>query len=127
MSLVNFVLSSVVVALAVWGPGETAVRAESSAETKGATDRLGAGTDEMLRETVNEGRSFIDDTMITAHVKASLMKDPKTSALAIGVETVNGTVQLSGFVDSAEEKQRAEQIAASVEGVIAVQNALSVK
>ena len=68
-----------------------------------------------------------DDTVIATKVKAALLQDPGTAALAIGVETFIGRVQLTGFVDSADKKHRAQGIAERVDGVIAVDNALSVK
>lgn len=68
--------------------------------------------------------SYIDDAMITAKVKAALAQDPGASALAIKVETTKGTVQLSGSVDSADEKMKAESIARGVEGVRNVENGL---
>ncbi|MGH8647249.1 MAG: BON domain-containing protein [Gammaproteobacteria bacterium] len=70
---------------------------------------------------------FIDDATITARVKAALAKDPGASALAISVETTKGTVQLSGSVDSADEKMKAESIARGVDGVKEVENKLAVK
>jgi osmotically-inducible protein OsmY len=75
-------------------------------------------------ETVGE---LTDDTVITTKVKAALLQEPGTSGLQIGVETLIGGVQLSGSVDSVDEKQRAKEIAERVDGVIAVDNALSVK
>lgn len=126
-SLVYTTFALVVVGL-LGPPGcEREVRAEHPRENAAATERLGADTTEMVRETTKAGGEYLDDAVITAQVKAGLMKDPGTSALAIGVETLKGTVQLSGFVDSADEKRRAEEIARTVDGVIAVQNALSVK
>jgi osmotically-inducible protein OsmY len=60
-------------------------------------------------------------------VKAALSQDPGTAALEIGVDTFIGGVRLTGSVDSADKKQRAQDIAEHVDGVIAVDNALSVK
>lgn len=76
------------------------------------------------RESAGE---YIDSSAITAKVKSGLVNDPQTSALQISVETFKDTVQLSGFVDTATSKARAEQIARSVEGVRAVKNNLVVK
>jgi osmotically-inducible protein OsmY len=59
----------------------------------------------------------IDDTLITTKVKASFAADPQVSALAITVETDNGVVTLSGVVESESERQRAIQLAQSLEGV----------
>jgi hyperosmotically inducible periplasmic protein len=70
---------------------------------------------------------FFDDATITAKVKAALVQDPVVSALDVGVDTFKGHVQLNGFVDTPEQKARAEQIARTVSGVTEVGNKLSVK
>lgn len=70
---------------------------------------------------------YVDDSVITAKVKAALLKDSAVSALEVSVETRKGTVVLSGFVDSDSQLQRAAEIAASVQGVVTVKNALVVK
>jgi hyperosmotically inducible protein len=66
----------------------------------------------------------IDDSVITAKIKAKLIEDPLTKAHEISVETFKGTVQLSGFVESAAERTRAAQIANQVDGVKDVKNSL---
>ncbi|MGH7943811.1 MAG: BON domain-containing protein [Opitutaceae bacterium] len=81
-----------------------------------------AGT--ATRESTGE---YIDDATTTTKVKAAFVKDPVVSAMDVKVDTFKGTVQLSGFVDSAEQKTRAEQIAAGVSGVSAVRNNITVK
>ena len=68
-----------------------------------------------------------DDATTTTKVKAAFVKDPVVSAMDVKVDTFKGTVQLSGFVDTAEQKSRAEQIAAGVNGVAAVKNNITVK
>ena len=57
-------------------------------------------------------------------VKARLAKDPTVSAAAINVETLNGTVMLSGFAKSAAERSTAESLTRNVKGVRAVRNEL---
>jgi osmotically-inducible protein OsmY len=69
----------------------------------------------------------IDDSVITAKVKAALIGDPVTKAHEISVETFHGTVQLSGFVDSAQSKARAAELAQNVEGVKDVKNSLQLQ
>lgn len=69
----------------------------------------------------------IDDTVITAKVKAALFKDPNVSGQQVSVETVDGVVQLSGFVDSATKKARAISIARNTDGVRSVQSKISVR
>jgi osmotically-inducible protein OsmY len=69
----------------------------------------------------------IDDSVITGKVKTALIADSTTKAYQIEVETYRGTVQLSGFVDSAEQRRRAVEIARSVEGVSNVKNSLELR
>ncbi len=76
------------------------------------------------RESTGE---YIDDTTVTTKVKAAFVKDPLVKAMDVNVDTFKGTVQLSGFVDTAEQKARAEQIAAGVRGVTSVKNNISLK
>ncbi len=70
---------------------------------------------------------YIDDTVITAKVKAALVDDPELKAREINVETFKGTVQLSGFVSSREHISKAIQLARNVKGVTAVKNDMVVK
>lgn len=70
---------------------------------------------------------MVDDATITAKVKTALFQDPVVSGFDVGVDTFKGRVQLNGFVDTAEQKARAEQVARSVAGVVEVGNKLSVK
>jgi hyperosmotically inducible periplasmic protein len=69
----------------------------------------------------------VDDSAISAKVKASFAKDPGVRAVDIKVDTYLGTVQLSGFADSAAEKARAEELAKAVPGVKAVENKVVLK
>jgi osmotically-inducible protein OsmY len=78
------------------------------------------------RESRSTGE-YIDDSAIATKVKAALHGDPDVSGFQIEVEVFKGVVQLSGFVDSAAQKQQAEQIAQSVDGVKEVKNSLIVK
>ena len=68
--------------------------------------------------------TYIDDKTISAKVEAKLAGDSLTTALDVNVETYDGVVQLSGFVDSPKTMERAEQLAGSVEGVKRVENNL---
>lgn len=71
--------------------------------------------------------AYVDDSGITSAVKVKLLEDKQTSGTAISVETLNGTVQLSGFAKSQTEKDRAGQIAAATKGVREVRNNLIVR
>ena len=70
---------------------------------------------------------YFDDAVLTAKVKTALFQDPVVSGFDVGVDTFKGQVQLNGFVDTAEQKARAEQIASAVDGVTGVGNKLSIK
>ena len=70
---------------------------------------------------------YLDDATVTAKVKADLIKDDAVKSTDIRVETSSGVVQLSGFVGSDEIRQRAEQLAHSVEGVKSVRNDLEIQ
>ena len=70
---------------------------------------------------------YVDDATITTRVKTRFAEDPKVSAMRISVETLNGTVQLSGFADSEVERQRAVDVARAVPDVRQVRNNIVVK
>lgn len=71
--------------------------------------------------------AYVDDTAITVAVKAKLTEAETVDAAAISVETLNGTVQLSGFAKNATEKTDAESLARTVKGVKAVDNRITVR
>ena len=64
----------------------------------------------------------IDDSAITAEIKAALIDHKDTHATKINVETYKGIVQLSGFANSRLEAQRAEVLARETAGVKSVKN-----
>jgi len=71
--------------------------------------------------------AYVDDVAITTAVKAKFVEDKTVDAAAIKVETLNGTVALSGFAKSAQEKAQAEFIARNTKGVRDVRNNLTVR
>jgi osmotically-inducible protein OsmY len=76
------------------------------------------------QETVG---AYIDDSAITTAVKARFVDNKSVDATAIGVETLNGTVQLSGFARNSAERTVAESLAMKVSGVRSVKNAIIVR
>ena len=70
---------------------------------------------------------YIDDSVITAKVKAAVFDDAALKSAEINVETFKGTVQLSGFVDSLADINKAASIAREIKGVAAVKNDMQVK
>ena len=69
----------------------------------------------------------MDDTTITTRVKARFIENKDVDASAISVETLNGTVMLSGFAKTTMEKTSAERIAREVNGVKAVKNEIAIR
>ncbi len=76
------------------------------------------------QETVG---AYIDDAGITTLVKSRFIENRQVDAAAISVETLNGTVMLSGFAKSSLEKNTAESIARGVNGVKMVKNEIAVR
>ena len=76
------------------------------------------------QETVG---AYIDDTGITTLVKSRFIENKQVDAAAISVETLNGTVMLSGFAKSNLERNTAENIARGVSGVRMVKNEIAVR
>jgi hyperosmotically inducible periplasmic protein len=70
---------------------------------------------------------YVDDKTITAKVKTALAKDPIVKAMDVNVTTFQREVQLSGYVDTQEQKSRAGELAQTIEGVKTVHNDLVVK
>ena len=71
--------------------------------------------------------AYVDDTAITSSVKARFVDNKVVDASSIRVETLNGTVMLSGFAKNATEKTTAESIAMKVKGVKLVKNKIAVR
>lgn len=65
--------------------------------------------------------------MITSAVNAELARDPKLSATGINVDTEDGRVELKGAAPDTEARERAAELAESVDGVKSVDNKLTVK
>lgn len=61
--------------------------------------------------------SYITDKEITAKIKAKFIGDPELKAFSIDVDTLNGVVTLTGIVEKESQKERAVNLAKSVEGV----------
>jgi hyperosmotically inducible protein len=74
-----------------------------------------------------QAEAYAADAWITAKVKAMLLQDSASSALDVKVQTHGGIVQLSGRVDTAQQKARAATIASNVDGVRKVVNAINIK
>ena len=88
--------------------------------TIGLTGCAGTATQESTGE-------YIDNTAITARIKKAFASDELVRARDVTVESFRGTVQLSGFVNTLEQKERAEALAKAIPGVKEVKNNIIVK
>jgi osmotically-inducible protein OsmY len=82
------------------------------------------GCSSMTGQTAGQ---YVDDSTITSSVKAKLVGDKAANLTRIDVDTTNRVVSLSGVVESAEQKSRAEQLALQVSGVRRVENNLQIQ
>jgi len=81
----------------------------------------------MVKDGKSTAGNVLDDSVVTVKVKSALMADEQTRGTQFAVTTHKGVVQLSGFVDSADEQARATTVARNVEGVQSVVNDTSIK
>jgi osmotically-inducible protein OsmY len=70
---------------------------------------------------------YVDDSVVTSKVKSAIVSDMALKGFQINVKTYQGVVQLSGFVDSAQNANKAAELARGVNGVTDVKNDLIVK
>jgi hyperosmotically inducible protein len=78
-------------------------------------------------QTSTSTGEYIDDSVIATKAKTALLADEEVSGMQVEVEAFKGVVQLSGFVDSQAQAQKAEQIVRAVDGVKEVKNSIVVK
>jgi hyperosmotically inducible protein len=122
--------SSAVLVAAAGCDNKQAGSAQSAGQQVGqAADKMGQqlnqAADQAKDQAAKAGKA-IDDTAITAAVKAEILAEPGLKVLQIDVETKDGKVTLTGSADSAESVKKAEQIASNVSGVKGVENRLVV-
>ena len=111
------------------GPAETAGKnIDRSMDQAG--QKIGEAADKVGEKMGEQGEKVgaaIDDTEITAKVKAAIFAEPGLKTLQISVDTVKGVVTLSGSVDSQPSSNRAKELAGAVAGVKEVENRLVLK
>ncbi len=76
------------------------------------------------RESTGE---YVDDAVITTRVKTAIFSDPALKVFQINVETYKNVVQLSGFVSTRAEMNKAVDVASAVPGVRSVRNDMRLK
>lgn len=70
---------------------------------------------------------YVDNSLITAKVKAAIFNEPSLKVSEINVDSFKGTVQLSGFVSSRTDMDKAVEVARGVGGVTSVKNDMRLK
>lgn len=95
-----------------------------------ASALLLAGCNRAVTESTTPGAvvgTAVDDAVVTSSVKAALLGDPSIKSLDFQVETRQGTVQLTGFVDDQRQIDQAIALTRAVPGVTHIENGLSVR
>jgi hyperosmotically inducible protein len=106
-------------------PVGTLGEGDDSARARGRD--TGARVGEAVGAAGDRAAEALSDGSLTARIKAKMALDDKVGALGIDVDTVNGTVTLSGEVRSEPERERALSLARETEGVRAVVDRLTVR
>lgn len=99
----------------------------TNADVAGNTPDKTAEMSQTNTETKRPVGVIVDDSLITTKAKAAIFGTPDLKTLQISVETRQGEVTLTGMVDSAAAKMKAEEVVKSIEGVNSVTNNLEVK
>jgi hyperosmotically inducible protein len=107
------------------GPAEKAGKTIDETTEK-IGDKMESAGAAVVKSAENAG-DYMDDTAITAKVKADILQDPLLKVFEIDVVTTDGVVKLGGMVDSKASIDRATEIARSVKDVKSVQNDLVIK
>jgi len=115
-SMLATVLLTAASGLAAYGQGSVSANTPANRNTQGQSS-----------STVNTVKTTVSDSAITTDVKTKLLANPGTKGFDIHVETNHGVVTLHGKVRSTAEKELAERLAMSADGVKAVDNDLTVK
>ncbi|WP_291991895.1 BON domain-containing protein [Candidatus Accumulibacter sp. ACC003] len=107
----------------------TAAEAKAKADAKKPMQPTTAAADEKAAAPASHesAGAYVDDTLITTKVKAAVLGESSLSSAEINVETYKGTVQLTGFVGSRADIDKAVQVARGVKGVTSVKNDMIVK
>lgn len=93
---------------------------------------FGAGCDNGRKTTAGSAPNTtagttVDDSIITTKIKSGLLADPVVNGLDPEIETHNGTVQLSGSVETQAQMDRVVEITRSVNGVTNVENKMKIR
>jgi hyperosmotically inducible protein len=98
----------------------------ADANKDGKLDRAEFTSAESMHSRMAAG-NYVEDSVLTAKVKAALLKEKNLKSTDVSVETLHGEVILSGFVRSEDQRQKAKSAAAAVNGVASVKDAMVVR
>lgn len=115
-TLLALFLGSAMISASAYADNSTTDSAKSVANSAG----------QAVDSSLNKVGDFMDDSTITARVKAALIDDKSFSSTDISVKTENKAVTLSGSVDSKAQQEQAVKVAKEVKGVASVDDKLSV-
>jgi len=106
--------------------------AGAKADAKAPTQTAGASKPVKQKSTTSTSKKespgeYVDDAVITTKVKAAVLEEPSLKSAEINVETSKGTVQLTGFVRSRADINKAVEVAKGVKGVKSVKNDMILK
>ncbi|WP_313079926.1 molecular chaperone OsmY [Atlantibacter sp.] len=116
-TLMAVLLGSALASGSALAESETMNKVESTADSAG----------QKIDNSMNKVGNFMDDSAITAKVKAALVDDENIKSTDISVETDKKVVTLSGFVESQAQAEQAVKVAKGVEGVDSVSDKLHVR
>ncbi|MGK3226105.1 molecular chaperone OsmY [Enterobacter soli] len=116
-SLLAIALSCIVTSGSAFAENTTMDKAQSAATSTG----------EKIDSSMNKVGNFMDDSAITAKVKAALVDDKNIKSTDISVKTEGSVVTLSGFVESQTQAEQAVAVTKGVEGVTSVSDKLHVR
>ncbi|ELQ6108416.1 molecular chaperone OsmY [Cronobacter turicensis] len=116
-TLLAVVLGSVMASSSAFAENSAAESTKSTADSAG----------QKIDSSMNKVGNFMDDSAITAKVKAALVDDEQIKSTDISVKTEKSVVTLSGFVESQTQAEEAVKIAKGVEGVASVSDKLHVR
>lgn len=101
--------------------------ASAAREAADATRQAAEAARQAAKNAADQATNKVADALITTSVHAELARDPKLSTLRIDVDTDNGRVALRGTAPDAAARERATQLASNVQGVVSVENQLTVE
>lgn len=116
-TLLAVMLTSAVATGSAYAENATTDKAQSGVESAG----------QKVDSSMNKVGNFMDDSTITAKVKAALVDHDSIKSTDISVKTDQKVVTLSGFVESQAQAEEAVKVAKGVEGVTSVSDKMHVR